>query len=935
MLTISRLGHRSIKYYNDTANQAKQAATNCRSPGGGLAEYYSEGETRIPTWLVVGDKTAIAQTTDLNGSALDGGDADTKVARIWLDEGRSPNGATGRHFTEKSVHGFDLTFAAPKSVSLIRALTDDVAEKVLAAAHPKAVQAAMEYLHRHAGYTRVHNPITGNKDLQRLPGLVAIAYQHETSRCGDPHLHTHVIVPNRQPRQDGQLVSIDSKSLHHEAKAAGIVYQATLRRELHAERGFEFNPIDPHSGMAEIAGVDPHNIKAWSRRSTRLREWARNNLAVVDGEPTAAQLAAAQKATRPAKPESLAWADLKQQWRADARGLRLDRDAHFAARAQRRTQQRGALDRTRIAEMAAHIDKPTFTRADMVELIGAQLPIDAPGNPRALIEDIVDEVGLRVSAPREAHHREGNERFTIDAIIAEEERILKMVDESDNRARLDVRRQDFDDLSTNQQRAIRNIAVSPYLVQPLQAPAGAGKTHSLNALRAGAHRARKEVLVLAPTGKAVDEAMTEGAGDRGLTVAKALNLIEARRLDVTRSTVIVVDEASMLGNPELKKLLSCAVTGRAKIVLVGDAYQLSPVRARGGMFEQLCADLPWSQRLGEVWRMADPEERDTSLALRAAHGNRLRRAIKWYRDNGRLHSGDPVAMAADAMSAYLTDRTTGKDALLISDTWEMADALNRRLHNTLGTPGPTLTVARDQVVTVGDIVMSRSNDATITVHPSPDRRDRVDQVRNGNRWRVVALDPQSNRLAAERLSDSARVTFDNNYVKSHITLGYAATVHSAQGVTADSCYAILGEGASRAMLYVAMTRGRHNNEAFLYQRFTNEADHEHSNPLSSDGVHIARRGNKYSAAHHFRMILAKDDRPRTMHAEAERTERHLLPETVSDLLQRHDERRRARRAVWTADLRAAERWRVMHERLAATAAVRAANTVLDAPALEM
>ena len=73
---------------------------------------------------------------------------------------------------------------------------------------------------------------------------------------------------------------------------------------------------------------------------------------------------------------------------------------------------------------------------------------------------------------------------------------------------------------------------SPYLVQPLQAPAGAGKTHSLKALRAAAHRARKQVLVLAPTGKAVDEAMQEGAGDRGLTVAKALMLIENNALDV-------------------------------------------------------------------------------------------------------------------------------------------------------------------------------------------------------------------------------------------------------------------------------------------------------------------------------------------------------------------------------------------------------------------
>ena len=125
MLTISRLGRRSIKYYNDTANQATQAATEHKSPGGGLAEYYSEGDTRIPSWLVVGDKDAIARATGLNGSALDGGDVDTELAGVWLDDGRAPNGAVGRAFTEKSVHGFDLTFAAPKSVSLIRALTDD------------------------------------------------------------------------------------------------------------------------------------------------------------------------------------------------------------------------------------------------------------------------------------------------------------------------------------------------------------------------------------------------------------------------------------------------------------------------------------------------------------------------------------------------------------------------------------------------------------------------------------------------------------------------------------------------------------------------------------------------------------------------------------------------------------------------------------------
>jgi conjugative relaxase-like TrwC/TraI family protein len=243
------------------------------------------------------------------------------------------------------VHGFDLTFAAPKSVSLLRALTDDIGVKAMVMAHQKGIDAAMAYLYEHAGYTRVHNPLTGNKDLQRLPGLVGIAYQHETSRCGDPHLHTHVIVPNRQARADGTLVSIDSKSLHHEAKAAGVIYQAVVRHELHAAIGAEWTAVEEHSGMAEIAGVTKKCLKAWSQRSTRLREWAANNLIVVDGAPTAQQLAAAQKATRPAKPESNAWAELTAEWRADARGLELDRAAHLDARAARRAAPRIAQDR--------------------------------------------------------------------------------------------------------------------------------------------------------------------------------------------------------------------------------------------------------------------------------------------------------------------------------------------------------------------------------------------------------------------------------------------------------------------------------------------------------------------------------------------------------------------------------------------------------------
>jgi conjugative relaxase-like TrwC/TraI family protein len=897
----------SIAYYEKTANEAKQAAMDRQAAGGGLGEYYSEGDTRVPTWLVAGDAASVVELTGLSPSAVAGGFVDGEAVTAWLDDGMAPNGASGRAFTKGSVHGFDLTFAAPKSVSLVRALTDGINEKVIAEAHIRAVNAAMDYLHQHAGYTRVHNPLTDKKDLERLPGLVGIAYQHETSRCGDPHLHTHVILPNRQARADGKLVSIDSKSLHHEAKAAGVVYQAVLRHELHVERGFEWVGVGERTGMADIAGVTKKCIKAWSRRSTRLREWAANNLIVIDGEPTAQQLAAAQKATRPAKPESKSWAELTADWRADARGLELDRAAHTEAQRARRAAPRILLDRARLARMVAHIDKPAFTRADLVELVGALLPVDAPDDPRALIEKVVDAVSLRVSAPRAAHHREGYELFTVDAVIAEEQHIFDMVDAVDTRTRLDVRAGNLGDLSADQARAIGNIAASPYLVQPLQAPAGAGKTHSLKALRAAAHRASKEVLVLAPTGKAVDEAMRDGAGDRGLTVAKALRLIEDNRLDVDRRTVVVVDEASMVGTPELKKLLSCAVVGRAKVVLVGDAYQLSPVKARGGMFEDLCEELPWSQRLGEVRRMRTAEERDMSLALRSGHGNRLRKAVGWYRNHGRLHTGDPIAMATDATNSYMTARANGDDAAIICDKWEIADAINRRLHGVYtDQSAPAIRVGRDQNVRAGDIIISRHNDATLTLEPGTQHRrsDRIDQVRNGNRWRVVGVDAQRGRIAAERLTDTARVVFEGDYLREHITLGYATTLHAAQGITVGNatthgaCFTVLSNKASRAMAYVGITRGKDENHAFVYQPITGEGDHEHGRVAAGADIHTIRRGNKYCAAHNFRMILANDGRPRTMHAEADRTDRELLPPLVAALLDRNDQRRAARRAAW-------------------------------------
>jgi conjugative relaxase-like TrwC/TraI family protein len=912
LLTISKLKRWSINYYIDTAATASRATADLRRANGGLGEYYSEHETRTPVWLCTGDARTAARLVGLTDVERAAGEANAGVVARWLDDGVAPNGTRGRAFGARGVHGFDLTFAAPKSVSLVRALRgDDVAQKAIASAHTAALAEAMEYLAIHAGYTRIHNPVTGDKDLVRLPGLVGVAYQHETSRCGDPHLHTHVIVPNRQARADGVLVSIDGTSLYHEARAAGVIYQATLRRELFHSLGIEWEPVDPATGMAEIAGITRDSIMAWSRRSSQLREWAAHNLASVDGPLSAAQLAAAQKATRPAKPEELAWRQLQDQWRADARGLAVDRAAFTQARQVRRAMARAPLSKARLAAAAEKIDKAVFTRADLVEIVGAQLPVDGEQSPRAAVEAAVDELGMRLTAPRDAHQREGHERFTLARILAEEAIVLDLVDTQNPRAMLWIRDEDTAGLSPDQKTAVENIGRSPWLVQPLSAPAGAGKTTSLRALVSAAHhRYGASVLVLAPTGQAVDVAMREGAGDDGMTIAKALHSLRDGTLTLDQSTLVVVDEAGMVGTDDLRQLLTATTQAGAKTVLVGDANQLAPVKARGGMFAQLCTDLPWTQRLSEVWRMTDPDERHASLALRDGEPKAVRDAVDWYRTHNRLHCGDEITMAADALATYTADTKLERDALLVCDTTEMVDALNLRIHNDRIDPAAeTVTVARGQEVAVGDVIISRRNDSTIEIRPGSRRAEQPASVRNGNRWRVVIIDTERNLIGAERLDDKARTVFDHTYFREHVSLGYAVTVHSAQGVTADASIAVLREDTSRNLLYVAMTRGRHANIAHIYERSTEASEFGHQEPTCT---HVAQRGDGREAATLIHAILANDETTITAHDYAAQTTDDALPDRVRDLLNMRataTERRRESYQIWRTAMREHDRSR--------------------------
>lgn len=146
--------------------------------------------------------------------------------------------------------------------------------------------------------------------------------------------------------------------------------------------------------------------------------------------------------------------------------------------------------------------------------------------------------------------------------------------------------------------------------------------------------------------------------------------------------------------------------------------------------------------------------------------------------------------------------------------------------------------------------------------------------------------------------------FDGDYLREHITLRYAATLHAAQGMTIGTadrdgvCWTVLSDRASRAMAYVGMTRARDENHLGIYPAVTNEAG-QHQHHSADTGIHQMHRGTTHAAARALRAILtANDDRARTMHTVAARTNRDFLPTTVATLLERNDQRRADRGRAW-------------------------------------
>jgi conjugative relaxase-like TrwC/TraI family protein len=812
---------------------------------------------------------------DLN--AMNGGPADAKIAAsdrarvrtevarelFRAEHGRDPVDArelAGQIAKDSrprasTVAGYDLTFSPVKSVSALWAVADPTLAAVIEGAHQAAVGDALRFIEDYALFTR-----TGAHGIRQVNvhGLVAAAFTHRDSRAGDPDMHTHVAVANKVQTLDGRWLAIDGRVLFKAKVTASETYNTALERHLRDALGVrlaERAGTDPGKRpIREIVGVDPRLNQRWSTRRACI-DARRGELAVQfqadhGRPPTPVEaLHLAQQATletRDAKHDPRSEAEQRQVWMAAAAevlGGRRAVDAMVAATLAPTAAPVQPVDATWVARTADHIvavlegSRSTWqvwhVRAEAERQVRTiELPAEQPNAlVDLLVSDVLDQRSIALAAPpdgieepAELRRVDGSSVYTVASgnqytsrrILDAEQRLISAAGQHDgivvDASAVDLALLELaangTALDTGQAALVRQMCTSGARLQLAIAPAGTGKTTAMRALTLAWTQDGGQVIGLAPSAAAA-AVLAEQTRIRTDTLAKLTWSLHHGELPewaaaVGPATLIIIDEAGMADTLSLDTAVQFALDRGATVRLVGDDQQLAAIGA-GGVLRDITHS-HGALHLTELHRFTDPAEAAASLALREGDP----KALTFYLDHGRVHVGDLARTTQDAFNAWVSDRAAGLDAIMLAPTRDLVADLNRRAREHRlqhANPGREVQLGDGNQASAGDVIITRTNDRRLRLSTS-------DWVKNGDRWTITHISRRG-ELTVRHQRSQLTTRLPADYVGTSTGLGYATTIHGAQGVSADTMHGLLTGQESRQQLYTMLTRGRHANHLYL------------------------------------------------------------------------------------------------------------------------
>ena len=528
------------------------------------------------------------------------------------------------------------------------------------------------------------------------------------------------------------------------------------------------------------------------------------------------------------------------------------------------------LEMSRGAQKAvalAQQEKSTWTRADLVKYLGRVLPRSGmdPAAAAALLEDLADralasefEPVACLEAPepaqvpasllradgRSVYQRHGGVRFATHAQLTMEQRMLALARASGapRLARADAARALGADLAqldraltgdaqdargertrtglrVDQAAAALAVLTDGRRVSVINAPAGSGKTWVLTAAgQAWAAAGLGRVIGITPSQSARN---TLAAGiPMSYNCAQFLGHLPGRRgargpIPLRPGDLVVMDEASMVANPDMADVISQAAASGAKLILAGDTQQLQAVENGGGL--SLLAGALGFVQLAEPVRFRTGWEQAASLRLRAGDAT----VLAEYDQHARIRGGDPEQMMDAAAAHYLALTLDGIDVLLMAADHALRRELSRRIRDDLirlgiVAAGPAVRIADGTTASAGDLIVCTRNDHTVEAG-EPGR-----MLANGDLLRIEAV--TADGLIVRRALDADPATGQRRWTgqqflyadHNNAELGYAVTDHVAQSRTVHTGLGVIAGTEDRQHVYVVLSRGTETNMAYVF-----------------------------------------------------------------------------------------------------------------------
>lgn len=779
--------------------------------------------------------------------------------------------------TPQNRNFFDLTFSLPKSYSLLHAALlaagrDEEAQKLMAA-HRHAIDECMAHYMTEAGYSRRGHhgkPVGGwtSGDRVEAHDFIYSYFDHRTSRCGDPQLHTHVLLVNKVLCADGVWRTLDSKAIVSTMqRSVGAMHERLMAEETGRTLGLHHRERVDGFGW-EVEGITQEDMDLFSTRSRAIdplvAEMVARYVEKYNREPNARERdemrQSATLLSRPSKPHDKTYEEYVASWDDRIEQARGEHLADILERVPMGNERpegiHATFDRGHVIALAlANVERKhaAWNRPQLRQALSDALPPYLGRNTAAdlmpLLDELVDDAVMSVKvttlhqpaavdAPASLRHANGRsvyepfhvERWaTAKQLSTEAHLVAQLHDTSGPR----ITRQDAERLIAettlypDQAEVYREVLTSGRRLMVLASPAGCGKSFTVGQVAEGwDFGIGGRVIGLSKNQNATGVLRDEGIEhahnvDRFLvahdamtneTMRPAARATIEQRYGLDARSLIIIDEVSTVSDDEKHRLMQVANRFGATVLMVGDPEQVGSVDV-GSALRLLTQEVPPLQ-LETVRRFDHEWEGPASLELR----ERKHSAIVQYDAHGRILEGTREEMTEQALRLTTADLIEGRDALLMVGSSDQADTLSSHIRQRLIDAG-VVDNSEQQVdlhnqthVSPGDIVQARLTTRQIRdagLGEAVSNRDtfHVERVEHG----ALVVRQVEGRNDDGSIQFGPERTLPAGYVSEHVELAYATTVHSKIGRTVERSYSLLTDSMDWHALYTGMTRGKDRN----------------------------------------------------------------------------------------------------------------------------